>query len=998
MLSLSRLSEARPIRVLIDRSWDSGPSDALLGLEPDTAYMTTDNRAPLGRDVLRKYHVLTICGYSPVHRSEDELKAIKDFVEQGGALLLCSHAGLYERDTGLEAPQMPANGIAEVFGFRFLAPQQCAGETEPDRHLTRGYRKDCLEVIAGNLPSGMWPEELTLGHCCAISVPEGSPVLVRHKTTGEPIAAMAPFGRGKVLVVGDITLSSRRREACRSLLLELASDAPCVSEEPVPDEIGPPMKLKKHGELRVEYDLAVEDRVNGALKLWDRVAAAAGEVLGQELKRTGSLSFTNSCFAREHRWDRGRTIGLLYSEARLCLMMARAALWQCPRWRTAYEFLEALVNRENAANFASLQILRRCGYDEAADSYASAWLNMYDEACDEDSCFDLARLYYATEEWHAKGFWALHKLAEKHGADLMRKLLAIVPEKQQWKNIPVPYAWKSDVAIYYLSRAVGEDLFPWFREIGTTVHPLPILDEDSEEFRAKSREMMAEAARTATASERDEAILTLAAPRSKHDEKEEEKLPEDAPIEGPVGNLVAAVRLADGCDEGAAKALRSVMNEAGDEALQAIAALHLLQVGDTSCASQLVELARKQDCRFRLEAGYVLQKAGCDVPKDLTLTGLKDEKGNPAGEMEIIYDGDCLSVHPKVEGRKVANIISSRHISHLAHNAHASLFYVYWVHTSPQWRRKGLSRQAMDASFSHALARTCSCMGLGTGTRNVAHALYRGYRFVDSNVGQRARLDLTKAAEALPVLGVAFRDRKEGDAAIIAELSRELRGGDFEFARPRICEPGPNSLLRIAERGGSPIGFVSASVSGEEAHLSQLCVKKDEARDAVADGLLALIHRALHDEGAKTITCWHVPDDFVRKALVRSGYSYEPSGGVSMFGVRDLRMLLEECRHAFEKRLADSDSKDWCGTVDLCGQRLTGRLVIKRSEVRTTPVEQSPASVVIRCSDDEISRFLCGNKTPFEAYLQLDATIEPRVNHRIAALLETLFPRLRPTG
>ena len=49
-------------------------------------------------------------------------------------------------------------------------------------------------------------------------------------------------------------------------------------------------------------------------------------------------------------------------------------------------------------------------------------------------------------------------------------------------NMPrTTFSW-IDSFIYFLSRAVDEDLFPWFEEIGTTVHPLPLLPADSEEF------------------------------------------------------------------------------------------------------------------------------------------------------------------------------------------------------------------------------------------------------------------------------------------------------------------------------------------------------------------------------------------------------------------------------------------------------------------------------------------------------------------------------------
>ena len=72
--------------------------------------------------------------------------------------------------------------------------------------------------------------------------------------------------------------------------------------------------------------------------------------------------------------------------------------------------------------------------------------------------------------------------------DLFVRLTEVFSEKQgnTEENMPHPTFSQVDRQIHYLSRAVGEDLFPWFEEIGTTVHRLPLLPNDSDEFVAAS--------------------------------------------------------------------------------------------------------------------------------------------------------------------------------------------------------------------------------------------------------------------------------------------------------------------------------------------------------------------------------------------------------------------------------------------------------------------------------------------------------------------------------
>ena len=86
------------IRILVDTSRDTGWSDGLIRIEPDSIYQTTNNRDYLSEAVLKNYDVLTICSNTPLKYTDAELELIREFVENGGGLLLASSTSRFERD------------------------------------------------------------------------------------------------------------------------------------------------------------------------------------------------------------------------------------------------------------------------------------------------------------------------------------------------------------------------------------------------------------------------------------------------------------------------------------------------------------------------------------------------------------------------------------------------------------------------------------------------------------------------------------------------------------------------------------------------------------------------------------------------------------------------------------------------------------------------------------------------------------------------------------
>ena len=170
-----------------------------------------------------------------------------------------------------------------------------------------------------------------------------------------------------------------------------------------------------------------------------------------------------------------------------------------------------------------------------------------------------------------------------------------------------------DRFVYYLSRAVGEDLFPWFKEIGTTVHPLPLgFPNDSDEFVTEVRKYLNGMIRDTTAdtSDRIDAVDSLfeIADESEH---KFSALIAKLDTADRYERLMAATRLIRNCDDRAVKVLEELTVETEDDGLVAMAVLMLVRNGrGGEVADRLVEIAQHQDHRYQLETGYLLAKIG----------------------------------------------------------------------------------------------------------------------------------------------------------------------------------------------------------------------------------------------------------------------------------------------------------------------------------------------------------------------------------------------------
>jgi GNAT superfamily N-acetyltransferase/putative sterol carrier protein len=405
----------------------------------------------------------------------------------------------------------------------------------------------------------------------------------------------------------------------------------------------------------------------------------------------------------------------------------------------------------------------------------------------------------------------------------------------------------------------------------------------------------------------------------------------------------------------------------------------------------------EQDYMFQLDAGYALRKIGHEKAKELS-ENLRDENDKPVVDIEVEHDCS-LRFFPRVKGYRVANVFTEFEIQHFPANTHITIAYVQLVHTLSPYRRKGISRRAMQETFAHRAVRRCSCAYLGTGTRNTAHSMYKSFGFVDIGVDEFFTKELGNE-KAKIVEGLSIRSYLPGDEVGMAALANERPAvpfgrGSVKARRPRLS----NTCIKIAEKDGEMIGYALAWAGRdkESACLSDICVKETDIRKDTGLSLLCALHNELASRGYKKINVeigYAVRPDFLRDLLHSFGYSFQPTGVVVMFKVIDLPMLLEELSSLLVKRLSDSDYKDWYGKIGIVGKQHKAGLSIGNGAISVLEEVSEDMDILISADDDTITKVIAGIMTPYEAYLQTELSIRPMVNNQVTELLEALFPRI----
>ena len=983
----------RPLRVLVDRSRDSGCSAGLLYPGPSQQFAVTDSRGPVSDKLLADYDVATVCGYSPIGHEPEEIEALVGFVERGGGLLLASSTPAFERDVGSPASEMPLNALGRKLGVEFLSPMAAKGTTVW-RGAARTYRREDVAVESHPALGRLPVTHTCLDICAPLHAPENAEALFRHRGTGEPLAVAFGHGEGRVVVLSDVGPTSDGVTYTISALVTWSGERRSARgrRRAVPGEIGPRDRSRTEGEITVHYEPAVECRVDLVLDHFQRLTDMAREWTAGKGKPQGDISVAAS--ASGPRGWRRHACGALASDHMLASHVARRALGHPHSWGEGTGPLSELLGWGTMPHVFALHALRQLGYQQEAAELEKRFREETSER-DPDGKVDIAR-EYDTHPTHPKSLCLALDLQAEFGDGLWGKTLTLLAEERDGvQAIPTSYASPGDIAIAFLSRVTGEDLYAWFAERGRTNHPVPVAETKPDDFKPALSDCLEAAARNGELplSDRLDALLDWA--RHVREQKEPPNIAEMLGDQDAWRRLLAGACLALGCDDRSAEVLADLAGSTEEDTVRTLAALLCTQSGSSALAEALATEAQAEEPRFRLEAAYVLGKAGREPPPELTFEGMRSADGAPRCDLETEFSG-YLKLWSRVDGRRVANTWGHPIWLYFPRHTPTLTYEVDWVHTASRWRRRGLSRHTLAEFLAHPLGDCCGSMMLGTGTRNVAHAMYRSFGFVD--VRRSVKHHRAPSAGAAPVAeGVSFRPYEEGDGPAASKLLKAWYDR-FLHDHRRTCresELPADHWVRVALREGEMVGLIEAERHEDELCLQVLALAEGDGQEQIARSLLALAEaEALEQKCRQVIWWWAHRMDSVQHALARQGFVREESGGVWMWGVRNLPLLLDELRPLFEHRLKESDCKEWNGRVDLRSPSHRGRLVVEDGRVRALSAQRGTAELSLECSDTTLNKVMMGRETPFEAYLQTDLTIEPRCNDRVSKLLETLFPKV----
>ena len=997
------------IRILVDTSRDTGSSNGLIRIEPDSIYHTTNNRDYLSEAVLKNYDVLTICSNTPLKYTDAELQLIREFVENGGGLLLAASTSRFERDVREPISELGVNQAASLFGARFLPVPEGHGEIDTDANPLRGYTQKNLRLTNHDIVDGLGIDDLDLIHCGILNTPAESGVFLEHNETGKPIGTCLHLGAGRVLLINTQIFQKENHPVSTRFMDWLGVNRVSLTRDTqtIPDEIPIEEQVREDGNIKIFYTQFVENRVDTCMAYAKKLTEEMFSKFPEGEKIKWKIDLIPSCV---HEYGFGWEDSVMLMGA--CLSPARLA------YSLGFEASRLIADKtpfQKAADvlfdgfqfFFGIWAMKLLGFEREAAEMVTEVERQFHENADEKRV-DVAKVY---EKQSRKPIWILKTLLEKYGDNLFIRLTEVFSKKQidTEQNMPHTTFSQVDRQIYYLSRAVGEDLFPRFEEIGTTVHPLPLgFPNDSDEFGAAVREYLNGIMRDTRidTSDRIDAIDSLLqiADDSEH---QISALVAKLDTADRYERLMAAAKLISSCDDRAVKVLEALTVETEDDGLVAIAALMLVRNnGGGGVVDQLVEIASHQDYRYQLETGYLLAKIGHPAAEAFSYKKLTNKNGAPFLTMDVKRNAE-LYHYPTIAGNRVAICNIILHTHHFPHNTHAPGTYVSWVHTTSKYRRRGLSRWAFGTALSHKLVRRYSCISLHTGTNNTAHGMYRSFGFVDGLVGREftkvLRHEQTKVVE-----GVVVRPYTPGDEVEMASVLNAFYADRVE-RRPRRTERHRTSetrLIYLAEKAGELLGYVQAQCEKEKnVSIYEFCLKPQPSENSthsegfleeVGAALLCALHNELVKREYKRIRYYPEAEgdkNHIRMLFHNFGYTSE-ADWVWMFKIINLPMLLGELSPLLSKRLNESDTyKGWQGTIGIKGSEHRASLTIRDGEIHVSEEVSENVGICLSTDDDTVTRFILGVVTPYAAYLQNQLHISPTVNDSIIGLLGTLFPK-----
>ncbi|MCG9127249.1 GNAT family N-acetyltransferase [Candidatus Poribacteria bacterium] len=989
----------------MDTSRDSGWSNGLIHIKPHKIYQTTNNRDFVNDSVLKNYDVLTICSNTQLKYTETELKLIHDFVEDGGGLLLAGSTSRFERDVRETSSEMGINDIASLFGTQFVHLPEGHGDLDSDANPLRGYIKKDITFTEHEITNGLKIDDLGITYCGILDNSSDGEVFLQHCATNEPIGICQQYGSGRVLMINTQLFHEDNHRISTQFLDWLGINRISLKKgtELIPDEIQIDEHLREEGNISIFYTDFVEDRVDSCMafakKLSDEMVGKFP--LSKELKWT--INLVPSCIHYYRSEDSLMTIGGCVETSRLAYSLGVETSELITHITPFSVVMDVMF--DGYPFLFGIWGMKLLGFEKEAAAMHSHIEQRYQDNFETFDSIDISRIY---DKRTLKHIWIMMKLVERYGEDLFVKLA--VNRSETDMNMPrYTFSW-IDSLIYFISRAVDEDLFPWFEEIGTTVNPIPLLPADSEEFIHEVRSNLNRIMRDSTndISDRINAIISICE-IADESERETQTLLAKLNHQDKYKQLIAAIELSRKLDDRGISSLEKLVNETEDDELKAIALLYLVKhICRSEYVNQLIDIVHLHDYKFQLETGYLLNKIAHPEAKRFTYESLRLENDEPVITIESLLDND-LHIYAMIEGYRIAMCHTTLFTNHFPEYTPVPGTYVRWVHTKPEYRRKGLARVLLNTTLSSEFVKRYSCITLRTSKRNTAHAMYRDLGFVDGYITpvftKILHYETVKAVD-----GIVIRPYKIGDEVPMTNLCNTfytnlLNSRPVPAKQHRISD---TQLIYLVEMNGTLLGYVKVQCN-EEAKIvffREFCLipnSDDNSTSAsvsceeIGVMLLCTLHNELIKRGYTQIS-WYLDGeekiDYIRKLFAKSGYTLDDTDWVWMFKVINLPMLLEELSPLLENRLQTSNVfKDWQGTIGIKGTEHNAILKINSGMIQVSDNTISDTGLSISTDDDTLTGFILGVFTPYDAYLQNQLYIEPTVNSSVVGLLETLFPK-----
>lgn len=978
------------VALVVDRSRDGIRSGALVSLHMDPRFRVTENERRLSSRTLQRCDVLVIQTGGVSGYRAAELAAVRKFVRGGGGLLLQVAAGACELDSGRPVAESAAQQVADIFAVQFISPDDAKGKVTPDTSLARGYRRRDLVLSPSGPLKGFRLDDLSPGRSAPLLLPKGARVLLRHRRTREPVAAALRHGRGRV-VVANVSGLGPWETIGASVVSWLAEGRRRKrTARPLPEILPVPVQTLRRKGLLVRSRGVRKERVRKLLTLITDAVAWVNKTFGPMKRQTLEFEIApgTGCWLHwEWRVER-RTIQIGADTCEPSLIYGLAtALSQCRLWSDGVGHLMGRTIGENTlSSHLALKALESLGFAPEA-ARRRAVLEAWPDGKGDPRKIDLGR--WRSEAGTSPAMWVWRALEDEFGPKVIERFLKARRKKFPWKKFP---HWdvitELDILIYYLSRAARRGLFKWFAAHGATVHPLPLISTKDKAWDRRCVAIIRRRFRDVDQplSERYDAARVVM--RSRIHKKVSLTREVRALASGDEADrLVSAMRLARTRDPRGKSVLLRLARRARDPAHAAIAAVTLAEMGDDRAADRLAELAAVGDPRFQLDAHAALARLGRDIPTPLRVVVRRE------GQLKCLAD---------IDGYVGANIFSGAALQPWPGGIAVPHYYVHWVHTAPKWRRKGISRILMQRTMSDRWPNRTATAGLDTGTKNVAHTMYRRAGFIDIWTWDDWSRPASGSGRAPVVRGVRLRRAAERDVTRMTALFNQVYADHFNMRRLRPAPLFRSGVAVAAEKKGKLVGYARGSLRDPDdkgkvrARIGEVCVKRGKQAEKITHALLTRFCAEVARRGASEVKSWMVPEDeAIRRGFQAAGFVSKKDEGVEMWRLNNLPLLLEHITPLLERRLGDKKRNDWCGTISFRSETHAAALRVRGGKVRVLKAAPRAADIAIDTDDQTLSRIMCGRETVFEAMLQLRLRITPKANRDVTTLLESLFPRMK---